>query len=280
MPRSMQSSDMPQTVQTVTDPVTKDSLIRALRGIGVGTGQIIEVHCSLSSFHYVIGGARTVVDALMETTGRNATLLMPVQSSDNSEPSDWENPPISPEQYSDVRKAIPPFDANDSDIPGMGEVVENFRHREGVVISNHPNTSYAAWGRYAKLLCNRQSLHFPLADESPTARLYELKGYVLLIGCDADKCTCMHLAEYKTDCRPIKICGASVATKDGIQWKKYLDLDIDSSCFVKVRQIMQRKKMIRETTLGGSRIMFFSAADAIDEATSYLENTTVFDLYR
>ena len=162
----------------------------------------------------------------------------------------------------------------------MGEVAENFRHREGVITSSHPAVSYAAWGRYARLLCNRQSMHFPLAEESPCARLYELKGYVLLLGTGFDTCTCMHLAEYRCDCRPIVISGASMSDGDGASWKKYLDLDIDSAVFEKVRSIMVRKKMIRETYIGGSRIQFFPAAAAIDEAVRYFDKTVVYDLYR
>ena len=266
--------------ELVQNPVTKDQLKTALVKLGVKKGQIIEVHTKLSSFDWIIGGAETIVDALMELEGEGGTILMPVQSSGNSEPSDWVNPPVAPELYKTIRSAMPPFSPEHSDIRGMGEVVENFRHREDVVISNHPNCAYAAWGRYARLLCNRQSMHFALAEESPTARLYELKGYVLLLGADFDSTTCMHLAEYCTDCRPIKIMGACVNEGKGPEWKKYLDLYIDSSVFPKICNQMARKNMIREIMLGGSRLQFFSATAAIDEATSYFEKTSVYELYR
>jgi hypothetical protein len=81
----------------------------------------------------------------------------------------------------------------------------------------------------------------------------------------------MHLAEYRTDCRPIKIRGSRVKTQDGDRWIKYLDLDVDSSAFSKVRQRMASKNMIRETTLGGCRIQFFSAVNAVDEAEKMFE---------
>lgn len=271
---------MTDKVKTVTEPVTKKTLTETLKRLGVSGNQIIEVHTSLSAFDWVIGGAQTVVDSLMEVTRSGGTLMMPVQASGNTEPSGWVNPPVAASRYKEIRNAIPPFDALHSDIPGMGAVAENFRHREGVVISSHPSVAYAAWGRYAKLLCNRQSFHFPLAEESPCARLYELKGYVLLIGCDFDKCTCLHLAEYRCDCRPIAINGACVETDNGSEWRKYLDLSIDSSAFMKIKNIMTRKNMIRETTLAGCKIQYFPAAPAIDEATRYLEKSVVYDLYR
>lgn len=263
----------------VNDPVTKDDIVNALHRLGVTGNMILEVHSSLSSFHYVIGGARTVVDALIEVAGEGGTILMPTQVSDNTEPSDWVNPPVAASLYRTVRAAIPPYDPKNSDISSMGEIVKNFRHRDGVEISGHPNVSYAAYGRYARLLCNRQSTHFPLAEESPAARLYELKGFVLLLGADFDSCTCMHLAEYRTDCRPIKINGSKVSTPEGDKWVRYLDLDIDSSSFTKVRQRMAAKNMIRETNLGGCHIQFFSAVNAIDEAEKMFEQS-VYELYR
>ena len=263
----------------VTDPVTKEDIVNALHRLGVTNSMILEVHSSLSAFHYVIGGARTVVDALIEAAGDGGTIVMPSQVADNSEPSEWIAPPVAASMYRKVREAIPAFDPKHSDIPNMGAVVENFRHREGVEISSHPQVSYAAYGRYARLLCNRQSTHFPLAEESPAARLYELKGFVLLIGTDFDTCTCMHLAEYRTDCRPIKIRGSRIKTPEGDRWVKYLDLDVDSSAFAKVRQRMASKNMIRETTLGGCRIQFFSAVNAVDEAEKMFEQS-VYELYR
>lgn len=266
--------------KTVGYPVTKQSLIETLKRIGVSSGDIIEVHSRLSAFDYVVGGARTVVDALMETVTESGTILMPMQCCDNSEPSNWMNPPVAASLYREVRQSIPTFDPKTSDIPDMGAVVENFRHREGVVISSHPSVSYAAWGRYAKLLCNRQSLHFPLAEESPCARLYELKGNVLLLGAEFETCTCLHLAEYRCDCRSIKIDGACVDSGSGPVWTKYLDLNTDCSVFTKVRALMARKNMIRDTMHGGCHIQYFPAAQAIDETTQYLEKSTVFELYR
>ena len=271
---------MTEMKQTVSDPVTKESFIQALKSLGITGNQILEVHTQMSSFGYVIGGARTIVDGLMELCENGGTILMPAQTVDNSEPSDWEYPAVAPTLYKEIREAIPAHDTKTSDVHYMGSVVENFRLRDGVITSSHPTFSYSAWGRYARLLCNHQSTHFPLADESPTARLYELKGYVLLIGCDFDSATCMHLAEYRSDCRPIGIQGAKVKTAEGDVWRKYLDLQLDSDIFLKVGQMMRKKNMVRETMLGGCKIMLFSAASAIDEAMRYFDKTMVYDLYR
>ncbi len=267
-------------MEPIKNIVTKESLINGLRGIGVSGNMIIEVHSSLSSFGFVVGGARTVVDALLEIASNGGTILMPLQESNNREPSAWANPPLLPELWDEVRENTPPFDAHYSDIPHMGAIAEEFRNRPGVIFSDHPSSAYAAWGRYAKLLCNKQSLHFSLAEESPTAKLYEMKGFVLLLGTGFDKCTCMHLAEYRSDCRPIGIQGASVQGPEGTVWKQYLDLNLDSGDFDKIRPIMEKKRLINETDIGKCHVRFFSANTAVDEAVKYFEKTIVYDLYR
>ncbi|MBW9212807.1 MULTISPECIES: aminoglycoside N(3)-acetyltransferase [Terrabacteria group] len=264
----------------LSEVLTKGKLISGLQMLGITGSQILEVHTKMSAFNYVIGGAKTIVDGLFELCQNGGTILMPTQVADNSEPSDWKNPPISPELWKTVRQEIPVFDSESSDTHYMGSVVLNFQHRKGVVSSGHPSDSYAAWGRYAKLLVNGQSMHFPLSEESPAARLYELKGYVLLMGVDFSSCTALHLAEYRADCRPVEIQGAMIETKDEHKWKEYLNLQLDSDDFVRVEQILRKKELLRETTICGCPVMLFSAVAAIDEATRYLENASVFDLYR
>ena len=266
--------------RTIESVVTKDSFIKALEYVGLGPNMNIEVHSSLSSFGYVVGGARTIVDALMEVITDGGTILMPTQTSDNSDPSSWENPPALPSVWKELRENMPAYDPERSDLWYMGDVVENFRHRDGVMFSNHPSTSFAAWGRYARLLCNRQSLHFPLAEESPVARLYELKGHVLTLGVDFTNVTCLHLSEYRTEARPIVVQNACLSNNGKREWRKYLDLDIDSSGFDRVRAELEKKNLIRETDLNGCKIRLFPVSSAVDEATKLFEQNLIYDLYR
>lgn len=267
--------------KTVEQIVTKEMLLDGLRKLGVGSNMILEVHTAMSAFGFVVGGARTIVDALLEIAADGGTILMPVQTGDNTEPSNWTKPPIAPQLWQEVRANMPGYNTATTDLRNMGAVIENFRRREGVVFSSHPYLSYAAWGRYAKLLCNRQSLHFPLAEESPAARLYELKGHVLLLGAGFDTCTCMHLAEYRAEARPIVVEGSSIETSDGNQeWRTYLNLALDTEGFEKVGETMRKKGLVQETDIGTCHVQFFNANDAIDEATKYYEKSVIYDLYR
>lgn len=260
--------------------VTKKDIVEGLRRIGLKPGMIVEVHCSLSSFGYVIGGAQSVVDALLEVITPAGTIVMPYQTVENSEPSRWRNPPVNPMANQKVRDNIPAYNRFNSDAIGMGKVAENFRKRPDVILSNHPQLSYMVWGQYAKALCNRQSLHFPLSQESPAARMYELKACVLLMGCDYDKATLMHLAEYRTACRPVIVEGSKIEV-DGVEvWKKYLDVELDSSIFKNVGKVMEDKRLVAINKIGDSIIKLFRGDIAIDEATAYFEKFIPYDSYR
>ena len=255
--------------------VTKKDLITNFKEIGVQEGMILEVHSSLSSFGYVVGGAQTVVDALIEAVGYEGTLLMPMQTSSNTEPSAWVNPPAKRELFDEIRANMPAFDKKSMDAFHMGAIVDNLRRRDGVVISNHPSCAFVAWGKYAKLLCNHQSLHFSLSEESPLARLYELRGHVLLLGVDYDNCTLLHLAEYRSGVRPVVLQGSCVLINDKPQWKKYLDIELDSDDFKEIGKILESNNIVSKAKVGNCNMSFFKGDVAVDIATKCFENLDI-----
>ncbi|MCF0110154.1 MAG: AAC(3) family N-acetyltransferase [Erysipelotrichaceae bacterium] len=267
-------------MEAIHTVVTRNDIMQGLALLGLEEGMVVEVHSSLSSFGYVVGGAQTVVDALIDIVGRTGTILMPMQCSDNTEPANWINPPIDPELNPVVRKNMPAFNVYNTEAVNMGAIVENFRRREGVVFSNHPTSAFCARGRYAKLLTNRHSLHFGLSGESPVSRLYELKGSVLLLGVGYDNCTCMHLAEYLAECRPIIVNGSAISVEGRQTWKKYLDLDIDSDIFKQIGQVLEGKGLVSHMKIGNCDAILFNATQAVDEAVRYLDAQCIYNLYR
>ena len=65
---------MKPSKKTITNLVTKAELIEALKSHGLAPGMIVEVHSSLSAFGFVVGGAQTVVDALIDVLGYSGTI--------------------------------------------------------------------------------------------------------------------------------------------------------------------------------------------------------------
>ncbi len=256
----------------ITSVIVKDDILQGLKDLGVKKGSVLEVHSSLSSFGYVVGGAQSVVDALLEVLDYDGTLVMPAQSSDNTDPSGWVNPPIRRDLYDVVRENTPAFNVRSSETRHMGAVVDNMRRREGVVTSSSASCAYCSWGKYARLICGRQPIHFPLGEDSPTSHLYDLNADCLLLGVDYDNATCMHLAEYRSAIREVVINAGAMEINGKRVWKKYLDRAIDSDIFVPIGKMMEDNGLVNVITIGNATCKLFKVKDGVDFARAYFES--------
>ena len=75
--------------------VLKQDILDALNRVGMGKGQTVMVHTSLSRLGFVCGGAQTVIEALLEAVGETGTIMMPTQSWKNLDPETgvhWREP--------------------------------------------------------------------------------------------------------------------------------------------------------------------------------------------
>ena len=91
-------------------PITKTDILTALSEIGLGKGQVVMVHTSLSSLGYVCGGAQTVIEALIETVGEDGTIMMPTQSWKNLDPEDGVHWTVPEEYWQIIRDNWPAYD--------------------------------------------------------------------------------------------------------------------------------------------------------------------------
>lgn len=57
------------------EEITKERLVADFRNLGIRTGDLLNVKISVKSIGRVIGGARTVVDALVEAVGPGGTII-------------------------------------------------------------------------------------------------------------------------------------------------------------------------------------------------------------
>jgi aminoglycoside 3-N-acetyltransferase len=175
-------------------PVTLSSLKDDLRNLGVKAGSTLLVHSSLSSLGWVCGGAAAVILALEETLGDEGTLVMPTYTEDLSDPSTWRSPPVPESWWETIRKETPAFRSDLTPTRQMGAIPESFRKQNGTLRSSHPQVSFGARGKNAEVIVGDHPLDFPLGERSPLARIYELDGYVLLLGVTHLNNSSMHLA--------------------------------------------------------------------------------------
>ena len=250
--------------QKITTALTQRDIIYGLRQLGLEKEMVVEVHSSLSSFGYVVGGAQTINDALVECVGYDGTIAMAMQNRNNTDPVTWKNPQVPHDLQKEVRNSIPVFDRKSFDTTDMGVVADNFRRRQGTMLSFGPSCGYAAWGKYARLICGRQPLHFPLGEESPTAHLYDLDAVCLWMGVDLSVATSVLLAYYRANRNPIITKGCAVEIDGKRVWKKYLDIDLTEEDFQFMETALRDRLRPRTVKIGEAECSMFKIKEAVD----------------
>lgn len=250
--------------------LNKEDLVKIFKEVGISQGMILEVHSSLKTFGMIVGGAETFIDALLEVVGYNGTLVMMCQNPYNNEPANFRYPPLVYELHQKYRDGLKAFNPKTTEISFMSKALENLRRREKAEFSNHPSCAVCAIGRYAKYICESQNLDFALDDNSPIGKLYDLKAYCLLAGVDYDKMTSLHLAEYKSEVRPIMIEGTKV--KDD-KWQKRLEIDLDSDDgFKEVGKILEDRGLVRIKDINDAKLKLLKVDTAVLEASKYFKD--------
>lgn len=159
--------------------MTREDVVRLLGALGL-RGNTVVVHASLSSFGQLEGGARSLAEALLVAVGETGTVLMPAFTYAETLPSGMQG-----------SGAL----AFHRDMPAsreIGTTAEAFRLLPGVLRTDHPTHSFAAWGRQAREILSTQRDNNLLG---PLKKLNVYQGQVLMLGTTLATCTAVHLAE-------------------------------------------------------------------------------------
>lgn len=254
----------------MTEALSKGDLIRLFYKLGIRPGMTLEVHASLSSLGYVIGGAQTFNDALIELLGEEGTLIMPLQRGDADDPASWRRPPAVYELQEKIRREAPAFDTAESETYKMSKIYDNLRRRKKAVVSKHPSCGFVALGKRAKYLCTGQPYDFPLGKGSPLEKLVQLKAFCLLCGVSYDNMTSLHFGEILSGIRPVGMNGANIIEDGEKVHKNYLIHDVDSDDgFLEIGERLESRSLVSRIREGERDLRLLRTDIAVLEAMRY-----------
>ena len=255
-------------------PNTLTSLKKDFKLLGIKPGQVLIMHSSLSAIGWTVGGPVSVIKALMQLITSEGTLIMPTFSGDNTDPSNWENPPVPEKWWDIIRNEMPAYHSEITPTRGMGVIVDTFRRWPDVIRSNHPVSSFAAWGKHAEYITNNHKLESDLGEDSPLARIYQLNGEILLVGVTHENNSSLHLAEYRSDYpgKKYKLTGSAILLNQERKWAKWEELNLNMDDFEQIGKAFESKINYSPGKIGLAEARLLSQREMVDFAIDWFKN--------
>lgn len=266
-------------VEATKEPITKQRIINDLRKAGIKKGDTIMFHSSMTSIGWIVGGAVTVISALMEAVSDEGNLIMPTQSGDNGEPSNWKYPAVPESWWQIIREETPPYNSETTPTRGMGIIPETFRKYPNVYRSPHPTASFAAWGKNAQQVVETHPYDDPFGDGSPLAKLYQLNAMVLLVGIGLESITSLHYAEHKADLpnRPVENRGAALLENGKRVWRTWKEPEFSDEDFHKIAADFEKQEDLSPVFIGQAESHIFNMRELIDYGVKWLKKNRQYE---
>lgn len=259
-------------IDNTPTPNTLISLEKEMRRLGLIEGMTVIVHSSLSSLGWVSGGSNSVINALKNIIGDTGNIIMPTHSVDVSNPDEWYAPSVPSEWLPIIKDSLPPFDPKTTPTFNMGSIVNNFLLHTGVKRSYHPTYSFACLGKDKDFILNNQPLSHGMGINSPLDKIYELDGFVLLLGTDYSSNSSMHLGEELSNSIKI-ITNSSPILKDNKRvWETFKEIDYDSDNFNEIGNSFEKdKEKVKVNYIGNANCKLMKQRDIVNFTRDYIK---------
>ncbi len=246
----------------IRDVIVKDDIIALFKKMGLSKGMMVYVQSNLLEKTHVSGDQQTIIDALQEVIGFEGTIICDAFAL-LKDPACRQDFCYERDLYDEIRSDIQPFHKKRSRV--NNSFAQQLLLNDAVYRSNHPTHSCLAWGKYAKLICDKHPLHFPLSKESYLEKIIQMHAFVLLLGIPFETCTLFKYSASIGMSLPIyTVCSPTQATQK--EWVQFLDYQYEISGIEDVEKIMEEKEVVKSAHIGGSECFFFSAKEASTQA--------------
>ncbi|MFX1419292.1 MAG: aminoglycoside N(3)-acetyltransferase [Promethearchaeota archaeon] len=262
-----------EVVKSTQYPNTITTLKLDFKTLGIKPGSIILMHSSLSKIGWTVGGPVAVIKALTEILTVEGTLIMPTFSGDNTDPGYWENPPVPESWWDIIRNEMPAYNPKITPPRKIGIIANTFRNWPNVIRSEHPVSSFAAWGKYANFITKNHELKADLGENSPIARVYQLNGDILLVGVPHENNSSLHLAEYRSEYpnKRKRLTGSAMLIDNKRQWVEWEELILNSDDFEQIGADFEVKINYIPGKVGLADARLLSQRDIVDFAVDWIK---------
>lgn len=225
----------------------KNSILSALRDLGVAPGDLLLTHSSYKSLAGAAGSPEDVARALIVAVGPAGSGFVPTFN------------------YGEL-----PWDIH-STRALTGIIPETFRKLPGVLRSNHPTHSLAGIGPAAdEILADHEKVN-PFGPDSPVWRLWEANAWILLIGVDHTTNSTIHVAEELLQLPYIRRTRTTRILKDGHEIQINLRRPPCSNGFNVVDAPLRAKNQLHETPLGNAKLKLMRSRELVNVAVDLLQ---------
>ena len=254
-------------VRHINDIITKEDLVQSLKAMGLTRGMIVYVQSDLLRFAYVNGGNQCIIDAIEEVIGYEGTLVVSSFSEHLLDPACHHNVRFERDVYEEMRTTCEAFHKKRT--PADNELANQLMRNDIVYRSNHPLHSCVAWGKYAKLICDKHPLHFSLGKDSFLEKVCVMNGYVLLLGVGYRECDIFKYAATIAQKAAIQVVTSPIDKKGKCEYVQMLDIQYHNKGITQIKTMMEERNVVRDAFIGNAHCRFFKAKEATNLALAY-----------
>lgn len=248
--------------------IYKQDVKKALMTMGIRKGMVVLLEAKGNCKDYLLGGEQALIEAIMEVVGYEGTIIVSTFTPQLLDPSQSEEK-ITRSLWKDIRKYSTGFDLKLTMPLKENYLAHQFLRNEGVIRSYHPLYSFAVWGKYAKLICDKHPLHFGLNEDSPLGRLLDFQGKIILFNQDIDDSIGIKYNLYKNIQLPIRIVSAPILINHRTLWKDMLDVQYNTTHIEKLISGLKSEEKGQCCKVGDVMLSVYDATDVQSLSISY-----------